>query len=110
MPSVFFTAVVRIAEVSVPAVGSVMPKACRRSSPFAIFGRYFFFCASLQWRSTVPMVYICAWQAAPFAPLFWISSRIAAATLKPRPAPPYSSGMRQESQPASVSARTNSVG
>jgi len=94
----------------VPAEGSVTPKACRRSSPFAIFGRYFLFCASLQWRSTVPIVYICAWQAAPFAPLRCISSRIAAAAASFKPAPPYSSGMRQESQPASVSARTNSVG
>ncbi len=87
---------VRIEEVSLPAEGSVMPKDCSLSSPLAIFGRYFLFCASLQWRSTVPMVYICAWQAAPFAPLRWISSRIAAAAESPRPAPPYSSGMRQE--------------
>ena len=33
------TAMVRIEVVSVPAVGSVTPNACRRSSPVAIFGR-----------------------------------------------------------------------
>jgi len=32
-------AVVRRASVSVPEVGSVTPKACRRNSPLAIFGR-----------------------------------------------------------------------
>jgi hypothetical protein len=50
--------------VSVPVVGSVTPKACRRSSPLAIFGRYFAFCCGLPWRSTEPMVYICACAAA----------------------------------------------
>jgi hypothetical protein len=30
-------------------------------------------------RSIVPMMYICAWQAAPLQPWRWISSRIAAA-------------------------------
>ena len=93
-----------------PAEGSVTPKACRRSSPLAIFGRYFLFWASLQCRSTVPMVYICAWQAAPLAPLFCTSSSTAAAAPSVSPEPPYSSGMRQESQPARVSAATNSVG
>ncbi len=56
------------------------------------------------------MMYICAWQAAAFAPLVWISSRIAAAADRGRPEPPYSSGISAESQPASVSAWTNSVG
>ena len=32
--------------VSDPAVGSVTPKACSRSSPEAIFGRYRCFCSS----------------------------------------------------------------
>jgi hypothetical protein len=41
-------------------------------------------------------MYICAWVAEPFAPLAWISSRIAHAAERPSPLPPYSSGMRQE--------------
>ncbi len=90
------TATVRMEEVSVPAVGSVTPKACRRSSPVAIFGRYLAFCAGEPWRSSVPMMYICAWQAAPFAPLACTSSRIAAAKVSPSPLPPNSSGIRQD--------------
>ena len=50
--------------MSVPLVGSVTPKACSRSSPLAIRGRYAAFCSGLPWRSSVPIVYICAWQAA----------------------------------------------
>jgi hypothetical protein len=49
--------------VSVPLVGSVTPNACSRNSPLAIFGSHFAFCASLPCRSSVPMVYIWAWQA-----------------------------------------------
>ena len=56
------------------------------------------------------MVYIWAWQAAPLPPLAWISSRMAAAAPAPSPLPPYSSGMSAARNPASVSARTNSVG
>ena len=56
------------------------------------------------------MMYIWAWQAAPLQPLAWISSRIAAAPDSGRPAPPNSSGISAPSQPASVSAVTNSVG
>ena len=58
--SPFRTAVVFNWVVSEPASGSVTPKACSRRSPLAIFGRYCCFCASLPWRSTVPMMYICA--------------------------------------------------
>ena len=79
-----------------PLVGSVTPKAWRRSFPEAIFGRYSLFCASLPCLSTVPIVYIWAWQAAPLPPDFWISSRIAAAADMPSPLPPYSSGIRTE--------------
>jgi hypothetical protein len=50
--------------VSVPLVGSVTPNACSLSSPLAIFGRYFAFCAALPCRRTEPMVYICACAAA----------------------------------------------
>ena len=68
--------------VSVPLVGSVTPKACRRSSPLAIFGRYCCFCAAEPCRRMVPMMYICAWQAAPLQPSAWMVSRIAAAADK----------------------------
>ena len=66
-------------EVSVPLVGSVTPNACSRSSPLAICGSHFAFCSSLPCRSTVPMVYIWAWQAPALQPARWISSRIAVA-------------------------------
>jgi hypothetical protein len=55
------------------------------------------------------MMYIWAWQAAALQPARWISSSTALAAEMPRPAPPYSSGIRIESQPAAVSALTNSV-
>ena len=103
-------ATVRSAVVSVPLVGSVTPKACSRSSPLAIFGRYSAFCRSLPCRRMVPMMYICAWQAAPLQPWRCTSSRIAAAAESGRPEPPNSSGISAASQPASVSACTNSVG
>ena len=54
--------------VSEPAVGSVTPNACSRSSPDAIFGRYAAFCSSLPCRSSAPMVYIWAWHAAALPP------------------------------------------
>ena len=73
-------------------------------------GRYFCFCSALPCRSTVPMVYICAWQAAPLQPAAWISSMIAAAADMVSPLPPYSSGISAARKPASVSASTNSVG
>jgi hypothetical protein len=85
--------VVRSDVVSVPDVGSVTPNACSRSSPEAILGRYRRFCSSEPCRSTVPMMYICAWQAAPLQPARWISSRIAAPAETPSPEPPYSSGI-----------------
>ena len=104
------TAVVRIAVVSVPAVGSVTPKACSRRSPLATPGNQRCFCILLPCRRIVPIVYICAWHAAPLPPLLCISSRIAAAAVMPSPLPPYSSGIKTASIPASVSARTKSVG
>ncbi len=99
-----------IAAVSTPAVGSVTPKAWSRSSPAAMRGRYACFCSSLPWRRSVPMTYICAWQAAAFPPEALTSSRIALAVARPSPPPPYSSGMSAASQPACVSAATNSSG
>ena len=83
-----FCAKVRSDVVSVPLAGSVTPKACRRSSPLAIRGRYCCFCASLPWRSKVPMMYIWAWQALALPPERWISSRMAAAADRVSPEPP----------------------
>src|SRR5918998_5081274 len=96
--------------VSVPALCSVTPKAWRRRFPVAIFGRYSFFCSSEPCRRSVPIVYICAWQAPPLAPERLISSRMIAASVTPSPIPPYSSGMSALSQPDLVSASTNSSG
>ena len=42
------------------------------------------------------MVYIWAWQALPLQPEDWMVSRIAAAPDRPRPEPPYSSGISTE--------------
>jgi hypothetical protein len=79
--------------VSDPVVGSVTANACSRSSPLAIRGRNCRFCASDPWRSSVPIVYICAWHAAALPPLRLISSRMIDASVTPRPDPPYSSGI-----------------
>ena len=69
------------------------------------------FCASEPCRSSVPMMYICAWQAPGVAArLRLISSRMIDASAMPRPAPPYSSGMSAARYPASVSALTNASG
>ena len=54
----------------------------------AIFGRYCAFCSALPCRSSAPIVYICAWHAAPLQPERWISSRIAVAAPSPSPDPP----------------------
>ena len=86
-------AVVFSCVVSEPVVGSLTPNACSRSSPAAIFGRYSRFCASEPWRSSVPIVYICAWQAPELPPLRLISSRMIDASVMPRPEPPNSSGI-----------------
>ena len=56
------------------------------------------------------MIYICAWHAPEFPPERFTSSRITDASVMPSPPPPYSVGMSAASQPASVSAFTNSVG
>ena len=101
---------VLIAVVSEPTSGSVTPKACRRSRPAAISGSQRSFWASLPWRSSVPITYIWAWQAAGLPPEAEISSRITAAALSGSPAPPYSSGISAASQPCSVSVLTNSSG
>ena len=96
--------------VSVPVVGSVTAMDCKRNSPEAILGRYSRFCASEPWRNRVPMLYIWPWQAPELPPARLISSMITEASARPRPDPPYSSGIRAASQPALVSASTNSSG
>jgi hypothetical protein len=96
--------------VSDPVVGSVTPNACNRSRPAAISGRYLRFCASLPCRSSVPMMYICAWPWLATQPAALISSRITAAARNGRPLPPYSSGISAPRKPAAVSSSTNSVG
>jgi hypothetical protein len=73
-------------------------------------GSHWRFCCIDPCRSSVPIMYICAWQAPPLQPLAWTSSSTAAAALNPRPLPPYSSGIKAPRNPASVSADTNSVG
>ena len=80
--------------VSEPEFGSVTPKAWSRSSPVAIFGRYFRFWAGEPCRKTVPMMYICAWHAAALPPFAWIVSRMSAPSAIGSPAPPNSAGMR----------------
>ena len=55
-------------------------------------------------------MYIWAWQAPEFAPERLISSRITDASVTDSPPPPYSSGISAASQPAAVSACTNSSG
>ena len=101
---------VEIALVSEPAVGSVTPNACSRTSPEAIRGSQRRFCSSEPCRSSVPMTYICAWQAAALPPERLTSSSTTLAWPMPSPPPPYSSGISAASQPPAVSAATNSCG
>ena len=96
--------------MSLPAVGSVTPNAWSRSAPSAIGGSQRCFCSGEPCRRIVPIVYICAWHAAALPPDALISSRTTLASVKPSPAPPYSSGIRTASQPPAVSAATNSSG
>ena len=49
------------------------------------------------------MMYIWAWQAAEFPPERLISSRIMLASVIPKPAPPYSSGIKAARYPLAVS-------
>jgi hypothetical protein len=97
--------------VSVPVVGSVTAIDCMRSSPAAIFGRYF--CASarpLPWRSSVPMLYIWPWQAPALPPQRLISSMITEASAGRGPSRRTPAGISAASQPARVSASTNASG
>ena len=104
-PATFLTKVL-MRSVLEPASGSVTPNACRRSAPLAIFGRMACFCASLPCCITLAIVYICAWQTAALPPFRFISSMITQAFIKPRPAPPYWSGINAASQPAPAIAST----
>ncbi|MNF03712.1 hypothetical protein D3C80_2030830 [compost metagenome] len=83
---------------------------CRRHSPLAMRGRYFCFCASEPWRSSVFMLYIWPWQAPELPPARLISSITTLASVRPRPEPPYSCGISAAIQPAWVSALTKASG
>ena len=56
------------------------------------------------------MLYICPWMVPELPPHRLTSSRITEASARPRPEPPYSSGIIAESQPASVMAVTKASG
>ena len=56
------------------------------------------------------MLYIWPWQAPELPPERLISSMITEASDKPRPDPPYSSGIMAASQPALVNASTKASG
>ena len=93
----------RCGVVSEPAVDSVTPKACRRSSPDAIRGQVGAASDSSDpCRRIVPIVYICAWQAPALQSEALICSRITLAAVSDSPEPPYCSGMSAASHPASV--------
>ena len=96
--------------VSVPALGSVTAIDCSRSSPLAIFGRYFSFCAVEPWRNSVFMLYIWPWQQPALPPERVTSSMITLASVRLRAEPPYSSGISAAIQPALVSASTKASG
>ena len=51
------------------------------------------------------MMYICAWQAPALPPDALISSMITLAAVRPRPAPPYSSGISAAEPAGSVERR-----
>ena len=98
--------------VSVPAFGSVTPNA-RLSRPRAISGRMRCRRSSLPWRmiGMGGKTAKCTGEAPDSpAPEAQIASSIRTASVTPRPAPPYASGMASPSQPASANAWTNSVG
>ena len=106
----FFTAMVLSRVVSLPVVGSVTAMDCMRSSPDAMRGRYFSFCAALPLRTMAFITYIWPWQAPELPPERLISSMMTEASAMDRPEPPYSCGISAAIQPAWVSACTNSSG
>ena len=100
------TARVVIRDVSVPASGSVTPKAMW-SDPSATCGRYLARISSLPCCTTGCIPKIDRWIAdAPFmqAPEAATSSSTTAASHTPRPPPPYSSGMAMPTQPPAAMA------
>src|SRR5690554_4805635 len=56
------------------------------------------------------MLYIWPWMVPELPPQRFTSSRMMEASARPRPVPPYSSGIMADSQPASVMALTNASG
>ena len=95
-----------MAVVSVPASGSVTPKAtCSR--PATTSGRYASRSASLPCFTTgfIPKIDMCsALQPFMAAPDAATSSSTIDASVMPRPPPPYSSGMAMPIQPPSAIA------
>jgi len=95
-----------------PALGSVTPKQAL-SLPWISGGSQRFFCSSVPNTTTGcrPKMFMCTADApdrpAPVAEMVCI---ISAASLIPRPAPPYSSGMAMPSHPDSASAWWKSCG
>ena len=72
--------------VSVPVVGSVTANDCSRSSPDAILREIALLLLGDPCRSSVPMMYICAWHAPELAPERLISSRITDASVSDKSA------------------------
>ena len=95
-----------------PASGSVTPKATW-SSPCTSRGSQRAFCSAVP-KTTIgcgPNRLMCTAEAAAMPPPWLATSCIMiAASVTPRPAPPYSGGMVMPSQPASAIARWNSRG
>ena len=56
------------------------------------------------------MLYICPWHEPELPPEKLISSMITEASARPRPEPPYSSGINAANQPALVIASTKASG
>jgi len=106
----FLTALVLSLVVSEPVVGSVTPMDWMRSSPLAMRGRNFSFCACEPPRTMAFITYICPWQAPELPPERLISSMMTEASAMDRPEPPYSCGINAAIQPALVSASTNASG
>ena len=98
--------------MSVPLVGSVTPKACSRRRPARDLRKV----ATLLGLGAVPQdrphcVHLGVTGASIAArALDFLQHRGRCGERQTCPAPPYSSGIRTESQPASVSAPTNSLG
>ena len=98
--------------MSSPTFGSVTAKQAL-SLPAISGGSIRFFCSSLPNTTTgfSPKMFMCKAEAPDMpAPDSAMVCIISAASVTPRPAPPYSCGMQTPSQPASAKARWKSSG